>query len=122
MSLDFDMGPRAGALRELRELIEHELPEHFPGAFTDDPADLAAAQRFCRVLAERDLLCLSWPKEFGGADASVWEQTVVREEMWAHHEPRGAQYMGSTGSGRSSCGTAHLSSSAGICRRSPPAR
>ncbi len=25
---------------------------------------------------------------------SVWDQTVVREEMWAHHEPRGAQYMG----------------------------
>jgi alkylation response protein AidB-like acyl-CoA dehydrogenase len=24
----------------------------------------------------------------------VWEQTAVREEMWAHHEPRGAQYMG----------------------------
>jgi alkylation response protein AidB-like acyl-CoA dehydrogenase len=24
----------------------------------------------------------------------VWAQTVVREEMWAHHEPRGAQYMG----------------------------
>lgn len=95
MSLDFDMGARAGALRgQLRELIENELSEHFPGAFTDDPADLAAAQRFCRVLAERDLLCLSWPQRFGGADASVWEQTVVREEMWAHHEPRGAQYMG----------------------------
>ena len=25
---------------------------------------------------------------------SSWEQTAVREEMWAHHEPRGAQYMG----------------------------
>jgi alkylation response protein AidB-like acyl-CoA dehydrogenase len=37
---------------------------------------------------------MSWPEEFGGKDASVWEQTVVREEMWAHHEPRGAQYMG----------------------------
>ena len=24
----------------------------------------------------------------------MWDQTVVREEMWAHHEPRGAQYMG----------------------------
>ena len=46
------------------------------------------------LLAERDLLCLSWPEEFGGGGASVWEQTVVREEMWAHHEPRGAQYMG----------------------------
>lgn len=95
MSIDFDMGPRAGELRgQLRELIADELPERFPGAFTDDPADLAAAQRFCRVLAERDLLCLSWPEEFGGGRASVWEQTVVREEMWAHHEPRGAQYMG----------------------------
>ncbi|RRR44907.1 acyl-CoA dehydrogenase [Mycolicibacter terrae] len=95
MTLDFDMGVRAGELRgQLRELISQELPERFPGAFTDDPADLAAAQRFCRLLAERGLLCLSWPTEFGGADASVWEQTVVREEMWAHHEPRGAQYMG----------------------------
>src|SRR5262249_8980169 len=43
---------------------------------------------------ERGLLCLAWPEEFGGRGASVWEQTVVREEMWAHHEPRGAQYMG----------------------------
>ena len=24
----------------------------------------------------------------------MWQQTVLREEMWAHHEPRGAQYMG----------------------------
>ena len=40
--------------------------------------------------------CSAWPgpSEFGGRDASPWEQTVVREEMWAHHEPRGAQYMG----------------------------
>ena len=51
-------------------------------------------RQFCRPLAERNLLCLAWPEEFGGGGASVWEQTVVREEMWAHHEPRGAQYMG----------------------------
>ena len=70
------------------------MPEGFLGAFTDDPADLETAQQFCRTLAERNLLCLSWPEEFGGGGASVWEQTVVREEMWAHHEPRGAQYMG----------------------------
>lgn len=95
MTLDFQMGTRADELRgQLRQLIGEELPDEFPGAFTDDPADLAAAQRFCRTLAQRDLLCLSWPAEFGGVDASVWEQTVVREEMWAHHEPRGAQYMG----------------------------
>lgn len=93
--MDFDMGKRAGDLRrELRELVAEQVPEHFLGAFTHDPADLETAQRFCRTLAERHLLCLAWPQEFGGGDASVWEQTVVREEMWAAHEPRGAQYMG----------------------------
>ena len=89
------MGQKADALRaDLRELVNSNVPEHFLGAFTDDPADLETAQAFCRLLAERNLLCLSWPEEFGGGGASVWEQTVVREEMWAHHEPRGAQYMG----------------------------
>src|SRR5271166_28209 len=93
--VDFEMGAKATQLRgELRELVRSHVPEGFLGAFTDDPADLEVAQRFCRLLAERGLLCLSWPKEFGGGGASVWEQTVVREEMWAHHEPRGAQYMG----------------------------
>ena len=93
--MDFDLGEAATTLRgELRGLISEEMPADFLGAFTDDPADLAVAQQFCRTLAQRQLLCMSWPKEFGGGDASVWEQTVVREEMWAHHEPRGAQYMG----------------------------
>ncbi|MDQ2638593.1 MAG: acyl-CoA dehydrogenase family protein, partial [Actinomycetota bacterium] len=88
-------GQKAAALRsELRALVKDHVPEQYMGAFTDDPEDLEIAQRFCRLLAERELLCLSWPKEFAGGGASVWEQTVVREEMWAHHEPRGAQYMG----------------------------
>lgn len=89
------MGQQAADLRaDLRRLVSDTVPEHFLGAFTDDPADLETAQRFCRTLAERNLLCMAWPEEFGGRGASVWEQTVVREEMWAHHEPRGAQYMG----------------------------
>ena len=89
------MGGVADELRtELRTLVKEQVPEHYLGAFTDDPADLEIAQQFCRTLAERQLLCMAWPAEFGGRDASVWEQTVVREEMWAHHEPRGAQYMG----------------------------
>lgn len=93
--MDFDLGEAATALRgELRGLIAEQIPADFLGAFTDDPADLDVAQRFCRTLAQRHLLCMSWPGEFGGGDSSVWEQTVVREEMWAHHEPRGAQYMG----------------------------
>src|SRR5258708_29364472 len=93
--VDFRMGEGASALRgELRRLVHEHVAADFLGAFTDDPADLETAQRFCRLLAERGLLCLAWPEEFGGRGASAWEQTVVREEMGAHHEPRGAQYMG----------------------------
>ncbi len=44
-------------------------------------------------LAARGWLTLSWPTEHGGADGSVWQQAVVREEMWAAGEPRGPQYM-----------------------------
>ena len=93
--MDFDPGEEVAALRgELRQLIDENIPPSFLGAFTDDPADLEVAQRFCRSLADRGLLCMAWPEEWGGRGASPWEQTAVREEMWAHHEPRGAQYMG----------------------------
>lgn len=93
--MDFDMGADVAALRaELRGLIDEHVPDDYLGAFTHDPADLEIAQQFCATLAERDLLCMAWPEEFGGRDASLWEQTAVREEMWARHEPRGAQYMG----------------------------
>jgi len=89
------MGDGVAALRrDLRSLIAQHIPAGYLGAFTDDPADLEIAQRFCRTLAEQGLLCMAWPEEFGGRGASQWEQTAVREEMWAQHEPRGAQYMG----------------------------
>ena len=80
--MNFDDTPAERQLRtEIRELIEAEVPPGFMGAFTNDPDDLEVANRFCRVLAERRLLCLAWPKEYGGGDGTPWEQTVVREEM-----------------------------------------
>jgi alkylation response protein AidB-like acyl-CoA dehydrogenase len=93
--VDYEFGEEGDRLRsELRALIHERIPPTFLGAFTNDPEDLAITQRFCKELAARGLLTLSWPEEFGGQAGSLWDQTVVREEMWAHHEPRGAQYMG----------------------------
>ncbi len=93
--MDYDMGADIEELRRtLRRLVDEHVPPDYLGAFTADPADLVLAQRFSRVLAGEGLLCLAWPPEFGGRGASLWAQTAVREEMWAHHEPRGAQYMG----------------------------
>lgn len=87
-------GEAAALRRRLRELIAEHIPEDFLGAFSDDAGDFEVTQRFCRILAEEGLLCASWPAEHGGADASPWSQAVLGEEMWAHHEPRGPQYMG----------------------------
>ena len=93
--MDYDLGADAGALRNrLRELISTHMPADFLGACTDDPSDLAATEAFCKMLAGEGLLALAWPKEHGGGGGSVWQQTVLREEMWAQHEPRGPQYMG----------------------------
>ena len=93
--MDYDLGEDVGALRmRLRALIRDQVPPGFLGAFTNDPQDLATTQAFCKLLADEGLLTLAWPKEHGGGGGSVWQQTVLREEMWAHHEPRGAQYMG----------------------------
>ena len=93
--MDFDLGDEAEALRtRLRALIAEHIPEGYLGAFTSDPKDLDVAQAFCKTLADAGLLTVAWPTEYGGGGGSVWAQTVVREEMWAHHEPRGAQYMG----------------------------
>jgi alkylation response protein AidB-like acyl-CoA dehydrogenase len=93
--MDYDLGEDAGQLRShLRELIANNIPADFLGACTDDPRDLATTETFCKLLAAEGLLALAWPKEHGGGGGSVWQQTVLREEMWAQHEPRGPQYMG----------------------------
>lgn len=93
--MDFKDSDRSAALRQdLRQLVRDSVPGTFLGAFTSDPKDLELAQSFCRLLAEKGQLTPAWPAEYGGSDSSQWEQTVVREEMWAYFEPRGAQYMG----------------------------
>jgi alkylation response protein AidB-like acyl-CoA dehydrogenase len=94
-NVDYDLGTDASELRQrLRTLIRTNLPDGFLGACSDDPQDFAATQSFSKLLASEGLLALAWPKEYGGGGGSIWQQTVLREEMWAHHEPRGPQYMG----------------------------
>ncbi len=92
--MDWDGGPAVATLRQrVRQLLDDELPASYRGPFVDDEA-VATTQRFCKRLAEEHLLTPGWPSKYGGADAGVWEHTALREEMWAHDEPRGAQYMG----------------------------
>jgi alkylation response protein AidB-like acyl-CoA dehydrogenase len=92
--MDFALPPTVAELRHrLRRLIDENLPDDYVGPFHDDKA-VETTRSFVRLLAERHLLTIGWPEEWGGSAASVWDQTALREEMWAHDEPRGAQYMG----------------------------
>ncbi len=92
--MDYEWGEDEQRLRqELRSLVSDWFPKGFPGIFVDDDTVVGQTMKFCSELAQRGLLTIAWPREYGGEEASVWAQTVVKEEMWASNEPRGPQYM-----------------------------
>ncbi len=81
---------------ELQAFLEAELPADWAELSKGGPGSEAQAQfskQFCRTLAERGWLTQNWPSAYGGADASPWRHAILGEEMWAHGEPRGPQYM-----------------------------
>ena len=80
--------------QRLRKLIDDHLPAGWLGPFTKDPADLEISNRFCELLAAEGLLVPNWPARYGGQDLDLASSVVIREEMWAHFEPRGGQYYG----------------------------
>jgi len=91
--VDFEFTAEEDAFRaELREFLAAELPPWWAGYSASDEA-FEVVKRVTRGMAERGWLTMAWPREYGGADASIWRQVVLKEEMTAHHEPRGPQYM-----------------------------
>jgi alkylation response protein AidB-like acyl-CoA dehydrogenase len=92
--VDFELTEEERRFRqELQELLAEQLPEWWRGMFVDDERAMPFTKRFCGELARRGWLTMAWPPEHGGRGASVWQQAVLREEMWAADEPRGPQYM-----------------------------
>jgi alkylation response protein AidB-like acyl-CoA dehydrogenase len=92
--MDLNFSPEEDALRSaLRELLAAILPDDWAGLWHEHngPATSAAA---VEELAARGWLTYHWPESYGGQDGSPWEQIVIQEELFAHNEPRGGQYMG----------------------------
>jgi alkylation response protein AidB-like acyl-CoA dehydrogenase len=94
-----EFSEQAEALRgDVREFLDSALPATWSGVFSvANGGGVSGSQlsfELCRRLAERGWLIRQWPRDYGGADASVWEQVVLQEEYEAHFEPRGGQYMG----------------------------
>jgi alkylation response protein AidB-like acyl-CoA dehydrogenase len=94
-TMTFQDTPEVRGLRErIRSMIQSELTPEFLRGFVSSADWQREATAFCKRLARERLLTFAWSQEHGGAGGTKWEQTALREEFWAHHEPRGAQYMG----------------------------
>ena len=91
--MDFEFTREDDVFRaELREFLNAELPPWWKGYQEGDDA-FDVVKRVVVGMAERGWLTQAWPTEYGGQDAPIWRQMVLKEEMTAHHEPRGPQYM-----------------------------
>ena len=79
--------------KELYEFCEHEVPSWFKGHYIGGDEEKDFCIQFCKKMGERGWLTMAWPKEYGGGDAPIWPQMILKETMAAFGEPRGGQYM-----------------------------
>ncbi len=87
--MDFDYTPEEQAFREeVRGFLQENLPPK-----GERPKDFL--QTWLEKVREKGWVGFSWPKEFGGSDGGLIEQTILREEMaLAKAPPLGTSFMG----------------------------
>ncbi|KCZ96584.1 putative acyl-CoA dehydrogenase yngJ [Hyphomonas polymorpha PS728] len=88
---------QVGFRRRVRNFLQANLPKDWYENYVfglGSEQQLDFSREFCAKLAEEGLLTSHWPKEYGGADSSLWDLFIESEEMWDFAEPRGPQYMG----------------------------
>jgi len=96
MTLDTTTTDRPQLEREFREFLTvapkpEGLRNYGP---TPTPADGPAARSWHRYLADHGYVCLHWPREYGGADASAMYQAVFAEECARAGVPRQVSICG----------------------------
>lgn len=85
MDLDLDEGTREFQ-REVREFLAANVPPE-PLPSMDTEAGFEAHRAWERTLAEARLSVVSWPREFGGRDASLLEWVLFEQEYYAAGAP-----------------------------------
>src|SRR5438094_189349 len=92
--MDFDWTEDDRQFRDqLQAYLKDELPPWYRGRYNEDDDAYAVTRHIASGMAVRGWLTRQWPKDYGGSDAPLWQQIVMREEMWVNWEPRGSQYM-----------------------------
>lgn len=73
-------------LKEVRSFIAESLPEGFmgidPGPEEESREDVyPLAKKMWRKLGEKGWIGLTWPKQYGGQEASVWKEMILLQEL-----------------------------------------
>jgi len=82
--MDFRLGPTEEQLRtEVRSFLQSALPPVDKAFHPDVPggSDFHEALAFNQKLAARGWIAPAWPKQYGGLDATIYEQMVFSEEF-----------------------------------------
>ena len=86
--------------REIERFVENEVPRDWIGHGMEEQYSTdegwAACQQVARKLAEKGWLTMSWPKEYGGRDATNVEAFLYRELMSYYRVPGADMGIGGT--------------------------
>ena len=85
--MDFQYNEMAELLREkIRKFVKENLPQNRErGMFSEehDDEDWAFSMKMSKKLSDIGWLTMSWPKEYSGMGASIWERcTVLTVILW----------------------------------------
>ena len=97
MPTELDLGPSARAFGdEVRGWLEANRPEELAGVEAEQLAlqRVPGAEGWARKLHEAGLMCVSWPKEYGGRGLGGVEVAVLNEEFARAGVPRLTRGMG----------------------------
>ncbi|MDO8617080.1 MAG: acyl-CoA dehydrogenase family protein [Dehalococcoidia bacterium] len=90
--MDFRFSPEEEAFRqELRVWLKDNVPADWEGTFLEeDDETWRFGRTFVKKLAQKGWAAPSWPREYGGMDASPALQLLYNEEIGYHRAPIGS--------------------------------
>ena len=90
--MDFHFSPEEKAFRQdLRAWLKENVPPDWEGVFLEEEEkEWRQGREFVKKLSDKGWVAPSWPKEYGGMEASPALQLVYNEEMGYHRAPIGS--------------------------------
>ncbi len=97
--MDFSLSPAEVDFRDdLRAWLKANVPGDYGTPAWPTPADpaehAATARRWARTLHDGGWAAVTWPRKYGGRDASPMEQFLFNEEMTWHRTPLAPTVIG----------------------------